>query len=75
MLQCVLCDKLFENGYIYLTNSGVVKVNQNIKSTEDLKIYLSEIDGNNSEYINGSANRTEYIKFHRSESLNKKPQF
>lgn len=74
MLQCVLCDKLFENGYIYLTNSGVVKVNQNIKSTEDLKIYLSKIDGNSSEYINGSANRIEYIEFHRAESLNKKPQ-
>lgn len=69
MLQCALCDKLFENGYVYLTNSGTVRVNHNLPVTEDLRIELSKLDGNSSEYVNGSSNRIQYILFHRSALL------
>jgi hypothetical protein len=70
MLQCASCDKKFEFGYIYITDEGVIKINDNMQVTDDLFTEIIKLDGNNCEYFDKSEARLAYIRFHRNLALN-----
>jgi hypothetical protein len=65
MLQCASCDKIFENGYVYIDDSGHVRANDTKSITEDLDLVIQRLDGNKTDYFNGSEERLSYIRQHR----------
>jgi hypothetical protein len=65
MLQCTSCDKIFENGYVYIDDGGNVRVNDTKATTEDLDLVIQRVDGNKCDYFDGSVNRLSYIRDHR----------
>ncbi|MDD1791538.1 hypothetical protein LRP50_00150 [Enterovibrio sp. ZSDZ42] len=71
MLQCASCDKLFENGYIYISDTGKIEINQYSTITQDLRKELSKLSNNRCDYFDGSSLRLSYIRFHRELSLNR----
>ncbi|GIB79226.1 HNH endonuclease [Vibrio cholerae] len=71
MLQCASCDKLFENGYIYISDLGTIEINQHANVTQDLSKELSRLANNRCDYYDGSSSRLSYIQFHRELSLNR----
>ena len=71
MLQCCSCDRLFEEGYIYLNEHGVVQSNDNFPLTDDLENELVKLENNICEYMNGNENRSIYAAFHRDWALKK----
>ncbi|WP_373272474.1 hypothetical protein, partial [Vibrio parahaemolyticus] len=50
MLQCASCDKLFENGYIYLSDMGTIVINEYAPVTQDLSKELSQLSNNCCDY-------------------------
>jgi hypothetical protein len=71
MLQCASCDKLFENGYIYISDMGKIEINQYASVTQDLHKELSQLSNNRCDYYDGSPSRLSYIQFHRERSINR----
>ncbi|HHI4956896.1 TPA: HNH endonuclease [Vibrio parahaemolyticus] len=71
MLQCASCDKLFENGYIYISDIGVIEINQHAPATPDLGKELNQLSNNRCDYYDGSHLRLSYIQFHRKLSINR----
>ena len=69
MLQCGGCDKLFENGYIFIDDEGSIRANDNAPLTYDVEKKLTRLDGNKTEYANGALSRIMYIKAHRDRAL------
>jgi hypothetical protein len=46
MLACVLgCDSLFDKGFIYIDQNGVIKVSSKSDGYPDLSLFVSNIDG------------------------------
>lgn len=70
MLQCASCDKLFENGYIYISDIGKIVINEYAPVTQDLSKELSQLSNNRCDYYDGSPSRLSYIQFHRNLSIN-----
>ncbi|MCH4873005.1 HNH endonuclease [Pseudomonas sp. TMW22091] len=79
MLQCVICDSLFENGYISIQSNGVVAVSRNETTTKDLEQLYSVIEGSHVHYVTENKNRLLYLQYHwenvfkGSHNLNPKP--
>ena len=71
MLQCASCDKLFENGYIYISDVGTIEINQYATVTQDLNKELSRLSNNRCDYYDGTKTRLSYIQFHRELSLSR----
>lgn len=71
MLQCASCDKLFENGYIYISDMGTIVINEYAPVTQDLSKELSQLSNNCCDYYDGSPSRLSYIQFHRNLSINR----
>lgn len=57
------CDELFELGYIYVDNNGVIKCNDKKKITVDMSGYLSKL--NNKKCSIYSKGNSKYFKFHK----------
>lgn len=69
MLQCGSCDKLFEYGFVYLSDEGEVVANMNAPMTEDILDQLVRLGGNVCEYFNGVEVRKAYVSYHRNQAL------
>lgn len=64
MLQCVLCDSLFENGFISIKPDGLVAINRSKTITKDLAQLYSTVEGRSVSYVNGNRNRSLYLEYH-----------
>lgn len=78
MLQCVICDSLFENGFITIQSNGMVVVNRDETITKDLAQVYSAIEGRHVYDVTENKNRLLYLQYHwnnvfkGSHSLNSK---
>lgn len=71
MLQCGGCDKLFENGYVYIDDKGIIHSNVEAPLTDDVFKKIVLIKGNKTEYFNEDKSRIKYISHHREFSLSR----
>ena len=71
MLQCGGCDKLFENGYLFINDKGIINANTDVPLTDDVVKKLARVVGNKTEYFNNNFSRQKYIKFHKEKAIKK----
>lgn len=64
MLQCAICDSLFENGFIAIRSDGKVAISRDKKMTTHLAQMYSAIERRTIPYVNGNTNRMKYIYYH-----------
>lgn len=64
MLQCAICDSLFENGFIAIRPDGKVAINRDKTMTTNLEKLYSTIESRTMPYANGNANRIQYLHYH-----------
>ncbi|AVV37592.1 HNH endonuclease signature motif containing protein [Pantoea vagans] len=64
MLQCAMCDSLFENGFIAIFSDGKVAINRDKKITKNLAQMYSTIESRTTPYANGNPNRMQYLHYH-----------
>jgi hypothetical protein len=63
MLACVLgCDSLFDKGFIYVAQNGIIKVSRKSDFYPDLSQFISAIDGKVAQA--SSQNRKHYFAWH-----------
>lgn len=66
MLQCATCDSLFENGFISINSLGEIIVSRSSNCTNHLELLYKEIEGIDSNYLNGIPSRESYCSYHRN---------
>lgn len=64
MLQCAICDLLFENGFIAIRADGRIAFNHNKTITANLKEIYSSLSSRIIPYANGNSNRMRYLHYH-----------
>ena len=64
MLQCAICDSLFENGFIAISSDGKVAINRDKAMTANLAQMYSTIESRTIPYANGNTNRMQYLHYH-----------
>lgn len=64
MLQCAICDSLFENGFIAIRSDGKVAINRDKTMTINLAQMYSTIENRTIPYANGNINRMQYLHYH-----------